>query len=300
MKMFRATLLFISAVLTMAAGECIQVTGENIMVVELAPVHPAFGRVPASEVFGHTPVPGGRRVIKGSDLARLAARYGFDGESFADTCVERRVAPLTREAVAAAINASLNQPGAVVEIVDFSRFPVPSGKLDFPLGTLATPSPLNTGKPVLWRGTLTYDTRSTLSVWARVRIRATQQRIVAAEDLKPGREIVAAQVRLVVVEDFPSKDPGLASVSAAVGQVPRRWIRAGEVLRPNLVTKPPEVKRGDRVQVQVESGSARIIVQALAESNGAAGEPVVVKNLISGNRFRAKVQAKGKVLVSVN
>lgn len=300
MKMFRATLLFISAVLTMVAGDCIQVTGENIMVVELAPVHPAFGRVPESEVFGHTPVPGVRRVIKASDLAKLAARHGFDGESFADSCVERRVAPLTREAVAAAINASLNQPGAVVEIVDFSRFPVPSGKLDFPLGTLTTPSPLNTGKPVLWRGTLTYDTRSTLSVWARVRIRVTQQRIVAAEDLKPGREIVAAQVRLVAVEDFPSKDPGLASINAALGQVPRRWIRAGEVLRPNLLAKTPDVKRGDRVQVQVESGSARIIVQALAESNGVAGEPVVVKNLINGNRFRAKVQAKGKVLVSVN
>jgi hypothetical protein len=51
------------------------------------------------------------------------------------------------------------------------------------------------------------------------------------------------------------------------------------------------------VAVEVRSGAALLKFEAAAESGGKAGELVAMRNPANGARFRARVVAKGKVLL---
>jgi hypothetical protein len=59
----------------------------------------------------------------------------------------------------------------------------------------------------------------------------------------------------------------------------------------------PGVLRGDNVRVEVVSGGVRLAFDAAAESSGHVGEQVTVKNPSGGQRFRAVVEAPGKVRI---
>lgn len=59
----------------------------------------------------------------------------------------------------------------------------------------------------------------------------------------------------------------------------------------------PEVLRGDIVRVEARSGGVRIAFEAAAESSGRRGDTVLVRNPDNGQRFRAIVEAAGKVAV---
>ena len=67
--------------------------------------------------------------------------------------------------------------------------------------------------------------------------------------------------------------------------------------RVKLEAPPREVERGDVVAVEVRSGAALLKFDGDAESGGKAGGTVSVRNPANGARFRARVVAKGKVLV---
>jgi hypothetical protein len=60
---------------------------------------------------------------------------------------------------------------------------------------------------------------------------------------------------------------------------------------------PPAVKRGDKVAVSVTTGSVLLTFDSEAESAGRVGDTVIVRNPGSGNRFVARVQDRGKVVV---
>ncbi len=57
------------------------------------------------------------------------------------------------------------------------------------------------------------------------------------------------------------------------------------------------VDRGDRVEVEVQSGPARLSFEAHAETTGRAGDSILVRNPENGRLFQARVVGKGKVLV---
>lgn len=62
------------------------------------------------------------------------------------------------------------------------------------------------------------------------------------------------------------------------------------------IAKPPrEVERGDMVAVEVTSGGALVKFEARAESGGALGETVVLRNPATKICFSALVAGKGKV-----
>jgi hypothetical protein len=60
---------------------------------------------------------------------------------------------------------------------------------------------------------------------------------------------------------------------------------------------PTAVKRGDKVAVSVTTGSVLLTFQSEAESSGRVGDTVIVRNPANGNRFVARVQDQGKVVV---
>jgi len=290
---------WLAAALLLTAGSpgCIEVEGDRILARHLAAAAPAFGSLPAEQPLLFAPAPGARRVMSAQEMARLAARYGLAVEGV-QACFERLTRPLDREQIIAALRKALGREDASIELIEFSRHRVPPGELEFPLAGLSTPA--TPGAAVLWRGRVRYDGNRSLPVWARVRIKASLQRLVAAENLAAGRPIEARQVRVEQGEWFPSAEKPLAAVEQAVGKLPRRWIRAGSVLYERLLTAPPEVERGQVVEVEVASGSAQLRFRARAETAGRSGDTVLVRSPLNSRAVAARVAGPGKVVINAN
>ncbi|MGH9664535.1 MAG: flagellar basal body P-ring formation chaperone FlgA, partial [Bryobacteraceae bacterium] len=108
------------------------------------------------------------------------------------------------------------------------------------------------------------------------------------------------QVALKTGKQFPFAHPGLAAVDDVLGRKPARLIRAGQIISPGMLKNPDEIERGDAVSVKVLSGGAQLRFEARAESSGGRGEIIAVQNPVSGKKFEAVVQRKGKVLVNSN
>ena len=86
-------------------------------------------------------------------------------------------------------------------------------------------------------------------------------------------------------------------VQDLAGMVPLRNVRAGSPVRVDNLVHPPDVNRGDSVQVEVRLGGTRIGMAGLAESSGRAGESISVRNPASGQIFRARIESRGMVVV---
>ena len=73
-------------------------------------------------------------------------------------------------------------------------------------------------------------------------------------------------------------------------------VRERALARPPASPRPG-VARGERVTVEVTSGSARLTFESTAESAGHMGDFVLVRNPANGRLFQAKVFSDGKVLI---
>jgi flagella basal body P-ring formation protein FlgA len=223
------------------------------------------------------------------ELRRLAGRLGLP-EPEREVCVERRVAPLDPTRIIAAMK--MHQPAARIELLDYSRQPVPEGVLEFPMSGLR---PASAGG--FWTGAIQYGGRHRLTVWARVIITVSAPRVIAAENLNPGKPLDRSALRVETAEDFPSADPLPASIDEIAGKVLRRPVRAGTAIHAAWLDEPKAVTRGETVQVEVREGGALLQFPAEAQGSGAVGQTILVLNPSSNKRFPARVEAAGKVAV---
>lgn len=281
-----------TSLMVAAAAGCLAVAGEQILARDMARGWPEFAAVPEETALGYAPVPGARRIYGRAELARLAARFGMPAAAPGPLCFERPAGRLEGGRVLTAMREALGAPEARIEIVELSRYPAPEGRLAFPRAGLRAPgrgSPA--GTPVLWKGWVLYGANRRFPVWARVIVRAPVRRVRAAVALKAGETVRPEQVRLEEAEGFPAaRDAG--SLAEVVGRRVRRTIPAGAAVPLAALAEPHEVERGDQVRVTV-AGPARLEFTARAESSGAAGEEVVLRNPESRRTFSARVVGKG-------
>jgi len=277
---------------------CVPVEGDRILARDLAAAEPAFARWPPESELGYSPAPGLRRVLRAAELSRLAARQQLDAEGLTDICVDRPTAPLVPEVLQAALALAAGGPGASVEILDWSRYAVPRGPLEFPR-TAAVPEGTGPQAPVLWKGYVKYGERGRFSIWARARIAVRATRVSALTDLAIGRPIRAEQLRLDTVRVSPFAAQTAGSLSDVVGRIPRRPIAAGSPILAGQLELPLEIHAGDPVMVRVTSGRAGLKLEALACGEGRRGDFIPVKNPVTGKTFRARVESAGKVSVIV-
>ena len=212
----------------LAVASCVPVDGDKILMADLARAMPQFSAAPGTEAIGLAPAPRVRRTFFWRELERLGKAHGIEVPAGAAACFEGAWETLTEARVLGALARAPHDPQASVTVLEFSRFPLPHGELEF------GPPPATDGRePVIWRGRLNYGLRRSVTVWARVKLEAP----------------------------------------------------------------PREVERGDVVAVEVRSGLALLKFDGAAESGGKAGDVVSVRNPANGARFRARVMAKGKVVV---
>jgi flagella basal body P-ring formation protein FlgA len=283
---------------------CAQVSGDTIRVSDLTAVAPTLATLPPDEVVGYTPAPGVRRLITRQELVRLAERHGVHLEAGAGACVERSSVRLSKERLEAALRAALKEaassgaPEPRVEVLEFSRYPVPEGELEFARSGL--PTPPRTGTAVVWRGHVRYGGNRSVPVWARIKLAVSGKGLVAVESLPAGRPVRAEQVRLASLEWFPLSETPAQGAGLVVGRVPRRAIPAGAPILAAALTQAQQIERGDTVTVDVSSGAAQLRFEARAETSGSAGESVLLRNPSNGRTFSGRVEAKGRVTVDAN
>ena len=278
---------------------CQPVAADQVVGKDLAAALPAFRSLPPDLLLANLPPPGSRRTFHAPELLGIAKRYAIALDAPADVCFEWPVHPLDRNRVLEAMRQALGIPDAHIEIADLSLIPVPPGVLDFPPDRLGTPARPDLLGPVLWRGDVVYGGNHRFAVWARVRVSAPCNRLLAAESLKAGTPLKARQLRTSSGQCSPGAVRSSLTLDQVVGMSLRRPVASGAEIVSGLLAAPKEVNRGDPVSVQVFSGATHLEFVGKAESAGSTGEVIAVRNTASNRIFQARVDGRGKAVVEI-
>jgi flagella basal body P-ring formation protein FlgA len=275
-----------------ALAGCLAVSSgaDRIVAGDLAPAFPGFAAVAPDTELALAPAPGVTRVFSPPELQRLALRLRLAPAPQTAICVERPVAAPDPSRILTAMHKDI--PDARIEILDYSRQPQPEGEIEFPLRGLQSGA-----GGAMWMGFVHYGSNRRFTIWARVNVLVTIERVLAAGDLRSGQAIAADQVATQTRDEFPALGAFAKSLDEVVGRWPRIAIRAGSAIRLDQLELPKEVVRGDTVQVEVRKGAVRMQVEAQAEASGALHETIPVLNTASKRRFLARVEGKGRVSV---
>ena len=188
---------------------------------------------------------------------------------------------------------------AMVEVLDFSRYEVPEGQLQFTKAGLTPPAQKNSAlQAVLWRGRMIYSGSRSVPVWARVRMFVDADVPIAVRDIPAAATIGDSDVMVQKRPVFPFGGAALAEAPNVPGKRTKRALKKGDPITDAVLQSSKEVEQGDKVKVAVSSGAAQLRLDAIAESSGQIGERITVKNPTSGKRFQAIVESKGHVTVS--
>ncbi len=281
---------FILALAAVHAFACQMVDGPRILGGDLAAASSTFIALDPDLMIAAAPLPGVQRVFHADELVRLARQNSIVAPvPVAEVCFERAHESLTAETLLPVLRAALGIEDAEISILDFSRYGVPRGTLEFDVAGLSP-----TG---LWRGHVAYDDNRSIPVWAKVRVTREQTWVEAIQPLLSSQLVDASQLILRNGPRFPVGPAPLNSIDAAVGRLPIRAIKPGEPIFASMLVTPRQVERGDNVSVEVVSGEARLSFDAAAESAGRMDEMVMIRNPDSGKHFQARVVGKDKVVV---
>jgi flagella basal body P-ring formation protein FlgA len=278
---------------------CQPIAADQILGKDVAAALPVLAALPPDLLLSNLPPPGSKRIFHVPELLSIAKRYNIPLETPPEVCFEWPLQPLDRNRVVEAMRQSLGIPNARIEIAELSLTPAPPGQLDFPRDHLGTQAARSLRIPVLWRGDVLYGASHRFAIWARVRIAAPCEQVVAAENLKAGQRLEARQLRATTAECFPIAAGAAPTLSQMVGMSVRRPVAAGAEILPDNLAGPKEVNRGDSVSIQVFSGAARLEFVGKAETAGSTGDLIAVRNPSSNRIFQARVNGKGKAVVEV-
>ena len=275
------------AILAVSGCLAVGAASDQVLAGDFAAVYPEWAAVPKETPLGLAPAPGVERVFRVLELRRLATRWNVSPAPDHDVCASRPVAVLTPELLLAAMRKET--PTARIDLLDFSRQPAPHGELTFP------PAGLQQGPSGgYWHGYVQYAGARRFAVWARVKVLVAGVRVVAAEDLKLGEPVTAAQLRVETRDELFSNAHFPTAPEEVTGKLPRHAIAAGTTLRDEWLEPPKAVLRGETVAVEVMIGGAHLKLEATAETSGAIGETILVLNPVSKHRFPARVEGKGE------
>jgi flagella basal body P-ring formation protein FlgA len=116
---------------------------------------------------------------------------------------------------------------------------------------------------------------------------------VAANDLMPGK-ILSPIDLLRERHDITLIPDAFSDFGELEGMAARRTIRAGEVIRQNMLAAPQLVRRGEQVRIVAKREQIEVSMAGEALDNGTRGAIIRVKNS-SGTQIRARVIDAGTV-----
>ena len=129
-----------------------------------------------------------------------------------------------------------------------------------------------------------------------VELTALAKVVVAAADLQRGDLLSPDNVSQVAMDITRLKQP-ILNPDDVYGKQLKRSLRLGQALQRNLVDFPPVVKRGDRVEIQLQHGALLLSAVGEARQDGQEGDTIRVLNSDSHREVLCQVQAPGRVSV---
>jgi len=280
-----------------AFAACVPLAGDRILGRDLALANPEFSSLPSSMTIGYAPAPGTKRIFAVAELNRIARANGVALMNPAEVCFEIPMRAMNEAETKEAMLRSL-PAGADLTIVELSQSSVPAGRLEFALAGLEPMSPASHGAR-LWRGSVRYGETLRMPVWARVTVQRRTVAVVTGKDLPLNVPIDASVLRLETVAIPLDSERVAERIEDVLGRVPKKPVHAGETIPLAILNFPPVVHRGDAIKVEVRSGAARLVFDAIAQASAGNGEMVDLRNPDTGRIFRARVENSGRAVVVV-
>jgi flagella basal body P-ring formation protein FlgA len=278
---------------SLPAGGCQAIDSQAVVARDVAALMPAFAQLPEDFLLGYVQSTGAQRVFRGDELERIAKNRGVDLHGLDDVCFVRHMFVPDATQMRAAMEKTLAIAGVKIDILSSSRTPVPAGDIVFPRNGVQPFS----GLEVTWHGYVQAADNARFPIWARARVTAPVERVVAVTDLRAGKLIQKDQVRLESSEDSPFDETTVRNLNDVVGLLAKSTILTSAPIRKSQVERPMDVARGALVRVDVFEGPAHLSTEARAETAGMKGSFITVRNLTSGREFRAEVTGKDQVVV---
>ena len=127
-----------------------------------------------------------------------------------------------------------------------------------------------------------------------VRARVSAMVAVAASPVAPNEALTDAQVTIERRDISNIADP-VSTPEEVIGQMSRRMLRPGDILRSGQLSSPVLVKRGDAVLMIARREGIEVSTAGEALDAGARGAVVRVRNAGSGQVVRMRVAGPGAV-----
>jgi len=288
---------FLMALSALPPG-CHTISSDVIFARDVAAVIPGFSRVAADFRLGAVSDSGAPRILSGVELQQIARNQGVELQDSQDVCFALRVFVPQPDEIRTAVRKALRDvPGidaAKIEISSSSQRPVPFGELVFPRSGLQLPSGIQ--QEATWRGFVRHS-GGDFPVWAKVRVVANVTRVVAIANIPSGKPVQRNQVRVESCEDSLLDETTARNLDEVIGYLPKSVLRAEFPIRKTQLAPPPDVEKGELVEVQVFAGAAHLVVKAKAQTAGFKGSIITMHNLSSGKDFPAMVVGKNRVMV---
>lgn len=273
--------------------DCVVVDGPVVRAADLQARLSGLARIPSDRILFPSPAVGVKRWLSLSDVHSFGVQ-SLDGS----LCIERASDRLDEEKMRTAMAASLGEDATVVSIVDYSRYPVARGVLNFPRNGLILSQDPTGGQPVLWRGKIVAADKSSTPIWARVVLRSERECLVASRRIERGEAI---QTHDLARGRKPFSHPSRCESDerVLVGKLARQKIGQGEILQVSRLRSSYDVERGDLVEIVISSGPVELKIIALAESSASIGGSVWLREPTSGKKLRGRVTASKRVVIEV-
>ncbi|MGM0570645.1 flagellar basal body P-ring formation chaperone FlgA [Marinobacter sp.] len=123
--------------------------------------------------------------------------------------------------------------------------------------------------------------------------------LVAARPLSRGDRVTEAMVATDRVVVNAIRRGAITDTDNLLGLEMKRPVNAGTPFTPDLVTAPDAVARGDHVMITARNGSFAVKTRGKALANARVGEQVLVENLSSARKIRARVTGPGQVEITM-
>jgi flagella basal body P-ring formation protein FlgA len=295
-------ILYLLPIFPMLAADttpCVAVDHDPITAHDLVPVLPAFARMVPDTPIAPAPLPGAQRVVRSLEVAALARNHSLQIDAPQDLCFEWAMEPIDRARVLEAMQKALPYPEAEIDILETSLYLVPRGRFEFLYEDLGVPATPEKRSVATWRGNVVYGENHRFAIWARVMMSVRMPRMIAKETIQRGQPILPEMIRMEYSSVFPAPGDVAHNLDEVAGQVAVRTIPAGKVVHRNQVAVPPDVSRGDAVDVVVRSGAMRLALRARSESDGRSGELIALRNPTSNRIFQARVDGKDRATIDV-
>jgi flagellar basal body P-ring formation protein FlgA len=121
--------------------------------------------------------------------------------------------------------------------------------------------------------------------------------LVTARPIPRGATLTPHDIRLESRDVAHLREGVLVDPEQAVGQVTRRPLEMGEVLSPAAVKPARLVHRGEKVTILAQGNRLEVRATGEALADGAAGEPIRVRNLLTKKIIHGVVAGSGLVQV---